>query len=90
VGELAQMDGSFHDWLEERGPRGGLMNMVDDARGDTLARMGSEETIWAAAASVASMDQEIRGSGGAVNRLEEHGFSPLGLSPAAKLMSVDI
>jgi hypothetical protein len=49
VGELVQMDGSFHDWLEERGPRGCLMNMVDDASGDTLARMGSEETIWAAA-----------------------------------------
>jgi hypothetical protein len=43
------MDGSFHDWLEERGPRGCLMNMVDDASGDTLARLGSEETIWAAA-----------------------------------------
>jgi hypothetical protein len=26
------------------------MNMVDDASGDTLARMGSEETIRAAAA----------------------------------------
>jgi hypothetical protein len=25
------------------------MNMVDDASGDTLARLGSEETIWAAA-----------------------------------------
>ena len=49
VGELVQMDGSFHDWLEERGPRGCLMNMVDDASGDTLARMGGEETIWAAA-----------------------------------------
>jgi hypothetical protein len=49
VGELVQMDGSFHDWLEGRGPRGCLMNMVDDASGDTLARMGSEETIWAAA-----------------------------------------
>ncbi len=49
VGELVQMDGSFHAWLEERGPRGCLMNMVDDASGDTLARMGSEETIWAAA-----------------------------------------
>ena len=49
VGELVQMDGSFHDWLEERGPGGCLMNMVDDASGDTLARMGSEETIWAAA-----------------------------------------
>ena len=49
VGELVQMDGSFHDWLEGRGPRGCLMNMVDDASGETLARMGSEETIWAAA-----------------------------------------
>jgi len=37
-----QMDGSFHDWLEGRGPRGCLMNMVDDASGDTLARMGNE------------------------------------------------
>jgi transposase len=49
VGELVQMDGSFHDWFEERGPSGCLMNMVDDASGDTLARMGSEDTVWAAA-----------------------------------------
>jgi hypothetical protein len=49
VGELVKMDGSFHDWLEERGPGVCLMNMVDDASGDTLARLGSEETIWAAA-----------------------------------------
>src|SRR5450759_1790953 len=47
-GELVQMDGSFHDWLEERGPRGCLMNMVDDATGTTRCRMGEEETIWAA------------------------------------------
>jgi len=47
-GELVQMDGSFHDWLEGRGPRGCLMNMVDDATGATLCRMGEEETIWAA------------------------------------------
>ena len=47
-GELVQLDGSFHDWLEERGPRGCLMNMVDDATGRTEARMGKEETIWAA------------------------------------------
>src|SRR5471030_279634 len=52
LGELVQMDGSFHDWLEGRGPRGCLMNMVDDASGETLARMGSEETIWAAAGVV--------------------------------------
>jgi transposase len=32
-GELVQFDGSFHDWLEGRGPGGCLMNMVDDATG---------------------------------------------------------
>ena len=47
-GELVQLDGSFHDWLEQRGPRGCLMDMVDDATGTVKARMGKEETIWAA------------------------------------------
>ena len=47
-GELVQLDGSFHDWLEGRGPRGCLMNMVDDATSTTEARLGKEETIWAA------------------------------------------
>jgi transposase len=47
-GELVQLDGSFHDWLEQRGPRGCVMNMVDDATSTTEARMGKEETIWAA------------------------------------------
>jgi len=48
-GELVQLDGSFHLWYEGRGPRGCLMNLVDDATGRTLARLGAEETIWAAA-----------------------------------------
>jgi hypothetical protein len=48
-GELVQMDGSSHDWLEGRGPRGCLMDLVDDATNTTLAQRGEEETIWAAA-----------------------------------------
>ncbi len=48
-GELVQMDGSFHEWLEERGPRGCLMHMVDDATTKALGRFSKEETIWAAA-----------------------------------------
>jgi transposase len=52
-GELVQLDGSFHDWFEGRGKRGGrrscVMNMVDDATGETLLRFGEQETIWAAA-----------------------------------------
>lgn len=49
-GELVQLDGSFHDWLERRGPRGCLMDMVDDATSRIEARLGKEETIWAAVA----------------------------------------
>ncbi len=30
------------------GPRGCLMNMVDDATGTTCCRLGEQETIWAA------------------------------------------
>jgi transposase len=48
-GELVQLDGSFHEWLEKRGPRACLMNMVDDATGTTLAHFSAEETTWAAA-----------------------------------------
>jgi hypothetical protein len=43
------MDGSFHDWLEGRGPDGCLMNMTDDATSEVELRLGEEETIWAAA-----------------------------------------
>ena len=48
-GELVQMDGSLAAWLEARGPRGCLMDLVDDATRVTLAQMGEEETTWAAA-----------------------------------------
>jgi transposase len=47
-GELVQLDGSFHNWFEGRGPRGCLMDMVDDATGVTHAWIGEAETTWAA------------------------------------------
>ena len=47
-GELVQLDGSFHDWLEERGQRGCLMHMADDATSTVLARFEQEETTWGA------------------------------------------
>jgi len=43
------MDGSFHDWLEGRGPGGCMMNMTDDATGEVELQLGEQETIWAAA-----------------------------------------
>jgi len=48
-GEMVQMDGSFHRWLEERGAEGCLMDMVDDATNTTWAKLGEQETIWAVA-----------------------------------------
>jgi transposase len=49
LGEMVQMDGSFHAWLEDRGPEGCLIDMVDDATNTTWAQLGEQETIWAVA-----------------------------------------
>jgi transposase len=49
-GEFVQLDGSFHGWLEERGPRGCLMHMVDDATTTAVGWFTAEESIWAAVA----------------------------------------
>ena len=38
VGELVQLDGSHHDWLEGRGPRCVLMAYIDDASSRVSAR----------------------------------------------------
>jgi hypothetical protein len=50
LGEMAQIDGSDHDWFEGRRPRCALMVMVDDATGLTLARFFEAETTLAAMA----------------------------------------
>ena len=47
-GELVQLDGSHHQWFEERAGKCCLMNMVDDAQGTTLSWLAGEETIFAA------------------------------------------
>lgn len=47
-GELVQFDGSPHAWFEDRGPACCLMNMVDDARGISLAFLCEQETTEAA------------------------------------------
>ncbi len=37
-GEMVQIDGSHHDWLEGRGPRLVMMGYIDDATGHVFAR----------------------------------------------------
>jgi hypothetical protein len=47
-GELVQLDGSHHDWLEGRGPRCVLMAYIDDASSRVFARFYEYEGTWAA------------------------------------------
>jgi hypothetical protein len=43
-GEMVQLDASFHRWLEERGERGCLMHMIDDATGRIELQFSEGET----------------------------------------------
>lgn len=43
VGELVQLDGSHHDWLEGRGPRCVLLAYIDDASSRVFARFYAYE-----------------------------------------------
>ena len=41
-----QSYGSFQRLLEERGPEGCLIDLVDDATSTTWAQAGEQETVW--------------------------------------------
>jgi hypothetical protein len=47
-GEMVQMDGSHHGWLEMRGPKLVLMGMVDDARNRFYGRFYTYEGVFPA------------------------------------------
>lgn len=47
-GEMIQMDGSNHDWLEGRGPKLVLMGYIDDASGEFFGRFYDHEGTFPA------------------------------------------
>lgn len=47
-GEMVQIDGSHHDWLEGRGPKLVLMGYIDDATGRVFARFYAYEGTFPA------------------------------------------
>ena len=48
VGEMVQMDGSEHDWLEGRGPELVLMGYIDDATNTFFGRFYEFEGVYSA------------------------------------------
>ncbi|MBA7528456.1 ISNCY family transposase ISLad2 [subsurface metagenome] len=47
-GEMIQMDGSQHDWLEGRGPEMVFMGYIDDATGQVYGRFYDYEGVYPA------------------------------------------
>jgi len=47
-GEMVQMDGSHHPWLEGRGPKLVLMGFIDDATNRAWGRFYAYEGVWPA------------------------------------------
>ncbi|MEA3346994.1 MAG: ISNCY family transposase [Candidatus Auribacterota bacterium] len=47
-GEMIQMDGSHHDWLEGRGPKMVLMGYIDDATGNVYGKFYNYEGTYPA------------------------------------------
>lgn len=59
-GELVQIDGSYHAWLEERGPKACLLLFVDDATSAAVAaRFVDQESFFAYGALCKSYFKEI-------------------------------
>ena len=70
LGEMVQMDGSHHDWLEERGPKMVLMGYVDDATGRFFGRFYAYEGLIPA---MDSLERYIRLYGSPVSLyLDKH------------------
>ena len=53
-GEMIQMDGSHHDWLEGRGPEMVFMGYIDDATGQVYGRFYDYEGVYPAMDSLES------------------------------------
>jgi hypothetical protein len=47
-GEMVQVDGSHHDWFEQRGPKSVFMGYIDDATGNTFGRFYPYEGTFSA------------------------------------------
>jgi len=64
AGEMVQMDGSHHAWLEGRGPKLVLMGYVDDATGRFYGRFYDHEGIYPAMEQPPALYRALRASPG--------------------------
>ena len=81
-GLLLQLDGSRHDWLEERGPRLTLAGAIDDATGRVPAATFRDQEDAAAYLEILATIVTRHGLPGAVYRDRHSVFAPTSPGPA--------
>src|SRR3989454_11372336 len=79
-GEMVQMDGSFHYWLEERGPQGCLIDLVDDATNTTWRNWASIQRR-SVSASTCSPSSDAKCSAASVGAKRSPTGPPYSMSP---------
>lgn len=75
-GTLLQLDGSRHDWLEERGPELVLVGAIDDATGFVTAAVFRDQEDAAGYLEILRATIEGHGLPGAIYRDGHSAFSP--------------
>lgn len=77
-GQLLQLDGSPHDWFEDRGPRLSLLGAIDDATGIVPAALFREQEDAAGYLMLLHTIVASKGLPGAVYRDRHSAFEPTG------------
>ncbi len=81
-GLLLQLDGSRHDWLEERGPRLTLVGAIDDATGIVPAATFRDQEDAAAYLEILQLTIAGHGLPGALYHDRHSAFAPTSPGPA--------
>ncbi len=81
-GLLLQLDGSRHDWLEERGPRLTLVGAIDDATGRVPAATFRDQEDAAAYLEILATTVAGYGLPGAIYRDRHSAFAPTSPGPS--------
>jgi transposase len=81
-GLLLQLDGSRHDWLEERGPRLTLVGAIDDATGMVPAATFRDQEDAAAYLEILELTIARHGLPGALYHDRHSAFAPTSPGPA--------
>ena len=96
LGSMVQMDGSHHDWFEDRAAKCVLMVMIDDATSRTYARFYPAETteeafdVWGRWVKRQGVPRSVYVDRHSIYRDEDHPQKPTQFGRAMKELGVEL